>query len=183
MRQRQGARFGVRKEAAIIAAACLLAMLAFRFVSRSELLTQQSVKARNLPRIEAGVLDDAERTWTASDVDDYDLKLTFVAQATTSDIELRVRDGEAIYMIRNGIEETNSSTRNQWTIDAQFRQIREMLGEDQVYHSSAKEGTQMHMYGVFDSTYGYPEDYARFGYGSAVTYHVMITSLDVMAAD
>ncbi len=152
----------------------LAVVIGFRFFRNSMYYGRNSVEPRYLPLVSLDALDTAEEKWQTVGLRDYDLDLKFIAEARTSLIHVEVRNGIAVRMTRDGIEELKPEVCDEWTIDSQLRQIRERLAPDAIFRSSHVEGSQMSMYGLFDENFGFPSDYSRQGFGSAVKFHIRV---------
>lgn len=120
------------------------------------------------PELTIDALHAAQRRWQAHGPASYDLELT-LGGATPGRVQVKVRDGEATDMVRNGERPEDRRSWNVWTVPGQFAMMaRELeLAADPQREMNAPAGTRLLLRAQFDPELGYPVHYHRMVVGQA----------------
>jgi hypothetical protein len=123
--------------------------------------------ADQMPRVKQAGYDEARKKWRAADIQNYDLELIFEGSDRPKNIYVEVRDGEVTKCLENGRAPGQQRFWDDWTINNQFKMIREDLAKAARPGGFAvKSNVTITLHGEFDPTYGFPTQYWRKARGA-----------------
>ena len=123
--------------------------------------------ADQLPRVKQATYEEARQKWRAADLQNYDVELTFEGSDRPKKIYVEVRDGEVIKCLENGRVPGQQRFWDDWTIDNQFKMIRDDLATlARPGGFAVKKNVTITLHGEFDPQYGFPVQYWRKAHGS-----------------
>jgi hypothetical protein len=173
-----GARRGFRPAALVLgtilgALAVVAGLLVNSYLSRSRtpLLTRAAYEAA------------AER-WDERSPASYLLELELTGNRPGK-IQVEVRDGQPVRMIRDGVEPKQQRTWYYWTVPGQMDMIAEELdmADDPAASFDSPQASQMIIRAEFDPEYGYPRQYDRVVLGTDFEIHWTVTRFEPLSPE
>jgi hypothetical protein len=135
------------------------------------------------PRLTREAYDHANRLWDEHGPANYNLDVD-VSGNRPSQIHVEVRDGQAIEMLRDGVEPSQRRTWYYWTVPGMLDTIGQELDkvDDPEKGFGAPAGSQVILRAQFDDRLGYPRSYSRVVAGQNLDMGWTVTRFEVVDA-
>lgn len=134
---------------------------------------------QGVPEITSEELAAAKARWEANGPASYSLALSFERRTGYSDevdMTLRVRDGVAVAMTKNGRTINDAGDRADWTIDSLFHRIEQEIAQREYENANPAAGVApVFVRGEFDESLGLPRMIERVQHGNPNNYAITIT--------
>lgn len=138
---------------------------------------------RRRERLTRAAYDEASRRWDEQAPANYNLDVE-VTGNRPGKIHVEVRDGQAVHMVRDGVEPRQRRTWYYWTVPGMLDTIGQELEkiDDPARGFGAPAGSEVILRAEFDETLGYPVSYSRVVAGQNLDMGWKVTDFETVPA-